>query len=423
MRRIFSGIALALLLVIALDRTSDNPRSVIWSDAEGYYKYLPGLFILKDFHLLDAGSVWPYFNEKGEFVNKYSCGVAYFQAPFFLASYLMHLLTVKPDIDDYYNSAYARAMTVSGVVAGFLGLLLLWKTLRRSFSLSATAWTVLSVFLGTNLFHYTTKEMGISHVYSFFLFSALIYTLPLYLRKPNILQSLILGVILGWIVLIRPTNAIVFLLLLGYDVYSWDAFKERIGFFMSNLRSIVFIGIAAFLMWIPQLLYWKEMTGQWIYYSYTSEQFIYWNQPKIAAVLFDVQNGLFLYSPMVLLMLSGLIPAWKLGRAHAPVISLLFALATYLFASWWAWWFGGAFGHRSYVEYYAILAFPLAYLLNLAFNCKRKIWGLLIRIVLALLIAFSVRLSYLYTTLPGPWDGEGWRWNWDKYLWVLKHLI
>ena len=66
-----------------LMRIRPNPRAVIWSDAEGYYKYLPGLFILKDFHKLDAGSVWPYYNDKGEYVNKYTCGVAYFQLPFF----------------------------------------------------------------------------------------------------------------------------------------------------------------------------------------------------------------------------------------------------------------------------------------------------------------------------------------------------
>ena len=80
----------ALLLIVSLNRVAPGPRSVIWSDAEGYYKYLPGLFILRDFHKLDAGSVWPYYNDQGEFVNKYTCGVAYFQLPFFLAGHIWH---------------------------------------------------------------------------------------------------------------------------------------------------------------------------------------------------------------------------------------------------------------------------------------------------------------------------------------------
>jgi hypothetical protein len=77
-------------MIIALHRTAPNPRSVIWSDAEGYYKYLPGLFILHDFHRLDAGSVWPYYNRQGEYVNKYTCGVAYFELPFFLGAHAIN---------------------------------------------------------------------------------------------------------------------------------------------------------------------------------------------------------------------------------------------------------------------------------------------------------------------------------------------
>jgi len=39
------------------------------------------------------------------------------------------------------------------------------------------------------------------------------------------------------------------------------------------------------------------------------------------------------------------------------------------------------------------------------------------------LMVYSVRLSYLNTTLPGPWDGKDWRWNWDKYAWIMEHFI
>ncbi|MBL0009093.1 MAG: hypothetical protein IPP25_18465 [Saprospiraceae bacterium] len=107
----------------------------------------------------------------------------------------------------------------------------------------------------------------------------------------------------------------------------------------------------AFLFFLPQLMYWKEMTGHWLYYSYTEEGFKYWNEPKIAAVLFDVQNGLFLYSPLVLLMMTGIVMGLFKKNFQAPVVLLIFSIATYFFASWWAWWFGGAFGHRCYVEF------------------------------------------------------------------------
>ncbi len=108
-------------LYIALDRTHENTRAIIWSDAEGYYKYLPGLFIIKDFHQLPAGSVWPYVNDKGEYVDKYSCGVAYFELPFFLVGHLINKSKGGDQAADYYNPIYAKAIAIGGVTATFLG--------------------------------------------------------------------------------------------------------------------------------------------------------------------------------------------------------------------------------------------------------------------------------------------------------------
>lgn len=421
LRIILLGI-LIILFFITNDRIQSNPRSVIWSDAEGYYSYLPGLFILPDYHHLQAGSMWPKYNAQGEFVNKYSCGVAYFELPFFL---LGQWISKQKGINtnDFFYPVYSKAIAFGGLLISFLGLILLGKLLLRHFQQKTVFWVVPAVFLGTNLFHYTTKEMGISHVYSFFLFVALLYHLPAFFRKPGILNSVLLGIILGWIILIRPTNIIVSALLLGYDVYSWQDLKNRLLFFWTNKLVLLLAIVSAMIMFIPQLLYWKEMTGQWIYYSYTDEGFPYWNRPKIAAVLFDVQNGLLLYSPLVLLMLGGIVYGIMKRKYHGPVMAFVFLLATYIFASWWAWWFGGAFGHRSYVEYYALLAIPFAGLSAKLLHSHHRITKILYPSLLVVLMLYSVRLSYLYTSLPGPWDGADWRWNWEKYEWIMSHFF
>src|SRR6187551_316127 len=74
-----------LMIPVMFSRIDYNPRSVIWSDAEGYYQYLPALFIIKDVHQLPPGSIWPQFNEHGEYIDKYTCGIAIFECPFFFA--------------------------------------------------------------------------------------------------------------------------------------------------------------------------------------------------------------------------------------------------------------------------------------------------------------------------------------------------
>jgi len=314
-------------------------------------------------------------------------------------------------------------MGINGLLFSFLGLWLLYRLLKRDFSPIVSVWVVLSVLFGTNLFHYTTKEMSIAHGYSFFLFVLLLYLLPNYLRHPGFRNSLILGAILGWIIVIRPTNAMVVLLLAGYDVYSWQDLKGRLIFFSQHICSLLWMSMAAIVICIPQLMYWHEMTGHWIYYSYNREGFWYWNKPKIAAVLFDVQNGLFLYSPLVLLMLIGVLYGIKLKKFHGPVLLLIFLIATYCFASWWTWWFGGAFGHRCYVEYYALLAIPLAGIYAKINSGRNRLLRYGFISLTILLMIYSVRLSYLNTTLPGPWDGKDWRWNWEKYTWIMSHFF
>lgn len=415
-------LSLLCLIFITFNRIKGNPRGVVWSDCEGYYDYLPGLFILKDFHKLPAGSMWPYYNDKGEFVNKFTCGVAYFELPFFGIGYFISKLSGR-DPNNYFSPVYSKTIAFGGILVTFLGLLLLYKALLSKFRVNIAVWTILCVYFGTNLFHYSTKEMGMSHVYSFFLFALLLFHIPLYFKTPGFINSVVLGGVMGWIFLIRPTNGIVFLLVLLYNVYSIGALKERLKFFIKNYTSLIYILLAGFILLIPQLLYWKEMTGHWIYYSYTEEGFKYWNKPKIPAVLLDVQNGLLLYSPLVILMLIGIFYGLKIKRYHSPAMLLIFAIATYTFASWWAWWFGGAFGHRSYVEYYAILAIPLAGLIEKVFASPKRIVRLPFQILLITLMIYSVRLSYLYISIGGPWDGPDWRWNWDKYEWIMSHFF
>lgn len=140
-----------LILFLALypvmyARINQNPRAVIWSDCEGYYKYLPGLFIIKDFHKIPEGSVWPVKNDKGEILLKYTCGVAIFEAPFFLAA-RQYCIWKNQDPDDFFNRHYSRAVGIAGYCFGFLGLFFLRRGLLRYFSPWVTFWTVIAVSL------------------------------------------------------------------------------------------------------------------------------------------------------------------------------------------------------------------------------------------------------------------------------------
>jgi len=122
-------------------------------------------------------------------------------------------------------------------------------------------------------------------------------------------------------------------------------------------------------------------------------------------------------------MLFGIGYGLKQKKFQSPAMLLIFIVITYVFASWWAWWFGGAFGHRSYVEYYALLAIPLAGLIQKIFSSPYRSIRISFQCLLVVLMIYSVRLSYLYTSIGGPWDGADWRWNWAKYEWIMSYFF
>lgn len=420
--RIYLPLAFLLLLPVMQDRVKPNLRALTWSDCEGYYVYLPAVFILKDVHKIEPGSMWPMKNEKGEMVLIYTCGVAIFEAPFFWVARLYAKMRLW-DADAYFRAPYCWSVAYTGYLVCFLGLFFLRKALLRHYSEWTVFFTLLTVYAGTNLFHYGTKELGMAHVYSFFLFSFLVWQVPRFYEKPNWKNAALLGGALGWIVLIRPTNSVSLLYALLYDIYTWQALRARLQWWKGQWRNAAVASFTGFLFFVPQLLYWHEMTGKWMYYSYGEFTFKYWARPKIAAVLFDSQNGLFVYSPAVLLMMAGLVAGWRQKKHQAPVVTLIFVISTYLFASWWAWWFGGAFGHRSYIELYALLALPLGGLLQSVLAWRSPWLKGIFFALLAFLIYYSVRLSYLYFIIGQPWDGPDWRWSLAKMKWIWSHLF
>ena len=58
-----------------------------------------------------------------------------------------------------------------------------------------------------------------------------------------------------------------------------------------------------------------------------------------------------------------------------------------------------------------------------AISLKNKVLRLAFFAVFVFLIFYSVKMSFLYTYLTGPWDGQDWRWNFDKIKWVWSYLF
>jgi len=90
---------------------------------------------------------------------------------------------------------------------------------------------------------------------------------------------------------------------------------------------------------LPQLVYWKYVSGSFLHYSYGTEGFSYWKNPVILPLYFSPFNGLFLYNPLVLFFVAGF--TWMIfhRKANGLLLLLTFAAVTYISGSWHMWFF------------------------------------------------------------------------------------
>lgn len=375
------------------------------SDPLGYYHWLPGTFLKGDWSTLPYVHYLP--NGKG--LSLFTMGVAIMQAPFFLLALLYcKVVGITPT---GFELPFVFARLVASASYCSAGAAILFNVLRRYWS---TAWVLISLgllLLGTNLYYYAVHDGGMSHIYSFFLFAALLLlTLRLIERPtgPDLFRLILCGAL---IVLIRPLNGIVLLIPLLYGNPPVQAIKVRLAWIKAHHRWAIVAVCFALLLILPQLLYWKKITGSFFVFTYgTKEEGFDWSHPHLWDILFSHQGGWLLYHPLMIGAMAYLIHGgMSKGEwlARYRVLLSVWVLAWYAYASWWNWWLGGSFGHRGFVEHYGYLALPFAAFVHGAGTwAGRWRWALLLPA--AFLVFLNIRMGLLAFS---PMDGPTWTWD------------
>lgn len=289
----------------------------------------------------------------GRVAFKYTMGVAVLHAPLFGAAHAYARWTGGPA--DGFAEPYQVATALSTWLWGVLALGVTGRLLRRWFTEGVTAVTLLMIAFGTNAFHYSTLVSGMSHLPSMALFGATLLAALAWLDRPGAWRAALAGAGLGLIGLVRPTD-LVFL------VVPAAVFLRHLATRPPAERRHADAAIAcacALLVLSLQLLYWKHVTGAWLFYGYQGEALNPFNAYIVEGLL-GFRKGWLVYTPLMGLALVGL--PWFVRRepwlGRAVVVFL--ALHVWVVFSWQEWWYGGGFGARSMIQAYAVLALPLA---------------------------------------------------------------
>jgi hypothetical protein len=377
-------------------KMSGTEATISW-DVSGYYWYLPSAFIYKDLKNQEFASgiiskynpspdfQQAYRHTSGNYVLKYSSGLAVCMLPPFVTAHVMAPVLGFPQ--DGFSLPYQFALWLWGLLVGILGLLLMRNILLHWFSDNAVGLSILSIALATNLLEYSAITNAMTHNYLFTLYALLIWLSMRYYRKPAAATAIQIGLVTGMMVLIRPTEIVAVLIPLLWGLLpARKSISEKLNFLRTNALDYLFASLAFMLIVSIQGVYWKYVSGEWLVYSYGDQGFS-WLQPHIEDCLFSAKAGWITYTPIALLMIAGF---FKLSRKHVFFISglVFFIVFSYITFSWNIWWYGGSLGQRAMIHTYPILMFPLSALFERAMISKWKIG------MLAIITFFSIHYNF-----------------------------
>lgn len=345
---------------------------IISSDAAGYYAYLPATFIYHDptyqfcypgekkinFPGADFG-LFLNLTPEGKPINKYFIGTALMELPAFLIAY------GSAPLFGHHMNGYSFPFVLAIVLSAMFYVLLGLEQLRRllnklGISEPVQAVTLLMVFFGTNLYYYSTAEPGMSHAFSFSMMALFLNQTHNVFHAQNKKSILWMLFAISMVIMIRPVNGVA-VFALPVIAGSWKNFTDGIRFCFTYYWRVVIGGGIFLLLVFVQLLMYKLSTGNWIADSYSGEHLIL-SQPHIWEVLFSWKKGWFIYTPLMLIATGGIV-FLKNNFTRITFIAVMF-IAIYVISCWELWWYGGSFGMRPFIEFYPLMAIPLALLIQ-----------------------------------------------------------
>lgn len=405
--------------ILLVNNFLGNVDKTIHADGVGYYDYLPSIFIHHDFVRKDKSifsepesfeRIKDYADYKEGKILKYGCGTAILEAPFF--AYALATTPLEGNANDGYQASFHKAIFHAAIFYLFLSLLLLRKILEGYEIRGIYIFLIqLLLVLGTSVTHYANADAGYSHVYSLFAIAAFIHFIRAYFQHFRFIDFLGVFISFALILLIRQVNSLI-ILFVPFLADSFPNFKLGIVRMLSEGKALA-LGLVILLgAFALQSLLWYLQVGEFFIYSYGNERF-YFAEPEIFNILFSYRKGLFVYTPILLIALSGLV--WMLfSKQYFKVIAWLlpFAILTYILSSWWSWYYGCSYGLRAYLEYFPFFFLPFALMLA---RWKSKAKYLLLLAAFAC-VPLNLIQSYQYKYCILHWDEMDEGRYWDVFL-------
>jgi hypothetical protein len=390
-----------ICIVLVTIRFSSKIENVLTWDVFGYYLYLPAKFIYKDVAISDQswlkGLMQTYEPsstlyqlvtiENGNSVIKYSSGVAILYAPFFFIAHVLASALGYPA--DGLSAPYQLAILIGSIVWAIIGIITFSKILRHYFDLFTSSILLVLIIFGTNYLQLTAYDGTVhAHNFLFSFYALIIYFTIKWHDTPGYKYAIFLGIAIGFTILIRPSEATCILIPLLWNVHNKESLNRKFNLVKKHFIQFVMTIACVALTYLPQLFYWKSVTGSYFFYSYVNsgEGFDFMT-PYTLKFLFGFRKGWFVYTPLMIVAILGFYNLFRKNPSLFYAIFIFCIVDVYVVSSWTCWWYaGGSFSSRSLMPIYVILAIPLGYFIDGIRSAAKPnrylVTGLLIVIVL-----------------------------------------
>lgn len=394
--------AIGLVVIVSVfirfsyhSNNSTNGYNATTWDAFGYYAYLPATFIYKDVKKLEwykpieekyhvSGGVLYQADtlKNGNLSFKYLGGVAVLQTPFFFIGHGVAHMTDAPE--DGFSWPYQYAIIWGALFYFLLGIIVLRKVLLRYFSDTITAATILLICLASNLLQYISVDGAMSHSFIFPLYSLVIWWTIRWHETAKWKYVFGFSLLVGLASISRPTELIMLFIPLLWLPNENSTWKAKKAFILQHKSHILIAIIACFIGVLPQLIYWKFVTGSWVHNVGSKWFFLnpWWR------VLIGFEKGWFIYTPVALFFVIGLF-FMKLKPYRKAVLTFCL-LNIWIIISWSDWRYGASYSTRALTQSYPVFAFALASFLTRIKSFKWQIVSATLSVYLICLNLFQI---------------------------------
>jgi hypothetical protein len=406
---------LLLVCLFVLSLPAVTPR-IYSSDEIQYFAYLRSMWFDHD---LSFENEYRYFYDRGiaksdgfhetflelktdtgRRINFGTIGCAILWSPFYLGGHVVARATGAPV--DGFSKPYVAAVSYGSAVYGFLALVLaILAAERLGFNGFLAA---LVVWLGTPLLFYMYVAPPFSHACSAFGVALFIYVW-LRIRDDWSTRGLMaLGAAGALMAMVREQDAF---FVVGPAVdFLWSHAREGRGARREARGAAVGVAAAAITsaaVFTPQAISYLLLNGHLGPHASVGHK-MNWMAPHVLQVLFSPEHGLFVWTPLALMALAGLVflflPPDRRKKQVAFCLLLMVALQIYVGGSVESWTVAGAFGQRRFIALTAVLVIGYAALADFALRAsssqvRRVLTAVTVLAVywnLALIAEFSVGL-------------------------------